>query len=83
MITVYHILRGDTLLAGTNGDGHTVFVRTSDEHHVALLQTQVTYVDVGRYVNASQVTNMHTTIGIGQGRGHSYSLIIFLFHIHY
>ena len=31
VIAVDHILWGDTFLAGTNGNGYTVFVRASDK----------------------------------------------------
>ena len=37
VVAVHHVLRGDTLLAGTDGDGHTVFIRATDKQHLALL----------------------------------------------
>ena len=36
MITVYNILRRDTLLTGTNRDGHTVLITASDKQYLAL-----------------------------------------------
>ena len=81
VITVHNILRGDALLTSTNSDGHAMLVASTDEHHIALLQSQVTYIDVGRYIDTCQVTNMNATIGVRQRRGHRDSLILFLFHI--
>ena len=80
VVAVYHVLRGDALLSGTHRDGHTVLVRAADKHHVLLLQTQVTHIDICRHINASQVTDVYTAIGIGQGRGHRCSLKLLLYH---
>ena len=66
MIAVYHILWGDALLAGTNGDGYTMLIRTTDEHNVLLLQTEVTNVDISRDIDTCQVTDVYTTVSIGQ-----------------
>ena len=39
MVAVHHILRSDTLLTGTNRDGHTMLIRTTNKQHLALLQS--------------------------------------------
>jgi hypothetical protein len=65
MITVYNILRRDTLLTGTNSDGHTMLITTSDKQYLALLQAKITHIDISGHIHTSQVTDMHTAIGIG------------------
>ena len=66
MITVYHVLRRDALLLGPDGDGHAMLVRTADEKHVLLLQTEVTHVNVRRDIHPCQMTDMHRTVGVWQ-----------------
>ena len=66
MIAVHDVLWGDALLAGTNGNGYTMFVRTANEHHVLLFQTQVAHVDIGRDIDTCQVTDVYTTISVRQ-----------------
>ena len=53
VVTVHHLLGGATFLTCTNGDGHTMFVRTADEKHFALLESEVTHVYICWYVDAS------------------------------
>jgi hypothetical protein len=53
MITVYHILRGDALLAGTNRDGHTMLIGSSNKQHFALLQSEIAHIDISRYIYTS------------------------------
>ena len=67
MVAVYYVLWGDALFAGTDGDGYTMLVRTTNKQHVLFLQTQVTDIDVCWHINASQVTDVNTAVGIGQG----------------
>jgi hypothetical protein len=64
VITVYHILRGDTLLAGTLCHGHAMLVGAAHEEHLLALEAEVTYVDVGRHIHARQMTDMYRTVGI-------------------
>ena len=80
VVAVHHILRCDTLLAGTDGDGHTMLVRAANEKDLALLQTKIAHIDIGRHIDTSQVTDMYPAIGIRQGRRHGYSLVFLLFH---
>ena len=83
MVAVHHILRGDTLLTGTNRDGHTMLIRTTDKQHLALLQSQVAHIDICRHIYTGQVTDMNTTIGVGQCRRHRRSLeSLVLFHFY-
>ena len=82
MITVYHVLRRDTLLLGPDGDGHAMLVGTADEKHVFLLQTKVTHVNVRRNIHPCQMTDVHRTVGVWQSRRDGRSLEI-LFHFLY
>jgi hypothetical protein len=74
VISVYHILWCDTLLAGTLCHRYTVFVRTAHEEYLLALETEIAHIDVGRYIHTSQVTDMYRTVGIGQCRGYGRSL---------
>ena len=65
VVAIYHILWGDALLTGTDGDGHTVFIRSTDEQHFALLQAKIAHIDISRHIHTSQMTDMHTAVGIG------------------
>ena len=80
VVAVDHILRGDALLAGTDGDGHTVLVASADEHHVFFLQAKVAHVDVGRHIYTGQMAYVNTAVGIGKGSRDGGPLIVFLFH---
>ena len=79
VIAVHDGLRGDALLAGADGHGHTVLVATADEAHIALFEAEIAHVDVGRYVHTCQVADVHTAVGIGQGGCHQRAFEL-LFH---
>ena len=70
MIAVHHVLRGDAFLLGADGDGHSVFVGAADEDYIFLFQSQVADINVGRNINACQVSDMNRAVGIRQCRGH-------------
>jgi len=70
VVAVNDGLRRDALFARADGDGHAVFVAAADKHHVFALQAQVAHVDVGRHVNARQVTDVHGAVGVWQRRCH-------------
>ena len=77
---VYHVLRTNALFSCPDRNGHAVFVATSDKHHVLFFQSHVSCVDVGRHVNASQVSDVHATVCVWQGGCDGGSLVLFLFH---
>ena len=79
MVAVYHFLYGNALFTGTDGHGYTVLIATADKHHVLLLESEVTYIDVGGNVHASQVADVYTTVGIRQ-RGRNGGTLVILFH---
>ena len=79
MIVVHHVLRGDAFLLGADGDGHSVFVGAADEDYIFLFQSQVADINVGRNINACQVSDMNRAVGIRQCRGHG-GTFEFLFH---
>ena len=80
MVAVHHLLGGDALFAGTDGNGHAMLVTTADKDHLLLLQAEVAHVDVGRYIDAGQVADVYRTVGLGQGRRHGGTFEL-LFHI--
>jgi hypothetical protein len=64
MIAVYYILWSDTLLTGTNCDGHTMLITTSDKQYLALRQAKITHIDISRYIYTSQVSDMYAAISV-------------------
>ena len=81
VVTVNHLLYGDAFFFSSDGYGNSVLITSTDEDHVLLLESEIAYIDVGRYVNSSQVSNMYTTISIRQGCRHGGTFKILLFHI--
>ena len=77
VVTVDNLLRRDPLLAGLDGDGYTVLVRSADRHDVAAPQTQVTRVDVGGDIDARQMADVHGTVGVGESRSNQVTLELF------
>ena len=80
MVAVHHLLCGDALLACTDGDRHAVLVASADEHHFLMLQSEVTHIDVGRYIDSGEVSDVHSTVGIRQGGSDGCALEFVLFH---
>ena len=80
VVTVYYILRSDSFFLGTDGNGHTVFIGTSDEEYVFFLQSQVTDVDICRYVYTGKMPDMDRAVGIRESRGYCGSFKL-LFHV--
>jgi hypothetical protein len=42
-----------------------MLVTSTNEQHLALFQTEVTDIDIGRHIDASQVTDVYTAVSIG------------------
>ena len=80
MVTVYYVLWSNAFFFGTDGDGHSVFIRTSDKDHIFFFQTQVAYVDVSRDIDSCQMADVYRSVGIRQSRSDGCSLEFF-FHI--
>ena len=78
VVAVYYILRGDSLLLRTDGDGHTVLITPADEEHLLPLEPQVASVDICWDVYPGEVADMHWPIGVGQGGRDECSLIVLL-----
>ena len=70
MIAIDNLLYSDAFLAGTDGDGYTVFVGAANEENILALETKVADVNVGRNINSCEVTDMNRAVGVRQGRGH-------------
>ncbi len=66
VVAVHHLLGGDTLFAGADGHGYAVFVATADEKHGLSLQTQVAHINIGGYIYAGKVSDMHRPVCVGQ-----------------
>ena len=80
MVAVHNLLHGDALLACADGDGNAVLIASADEQALASLQTQIAHIDVGRHIDASQMTDMHRSVCVRQSGRNGCSLE-FLFHM--
>ena len=48
------------------GNGHPMFVAAANESHLFALHSEVTGINIGRYVNSGQVANVNRSVGIRQ-----------------
>ena len=80
MVTVYHCLRSNAFVAGLEGDGHAVFVRSANGNHIPSLVSQVAHINVGWNVDPGQMPQVKGPIGIGQCRGDQGALVFFVGH---
>lgn len=80
VVTVYHVLRRDTLFFCTQGDGYAVLVTATDEKALGAVHPEVTDVNIRRYVDAGEVTYMDGAVGIRQSRRDEGALEFFLAH---
>ena len=78
VIAVYHLLHADALLAGTYGHGYAVLIASADEYHILFLQSEISYIDVGRHIYAGEMADMHTAVGVRKRRSHGSTLEILL-----
>ena len=66
MVFVHDILRRAALLAGLNGDGHPMLIRSAHEEHVPAAHSQVPDVDISGNVDSRQVSDVNRSVGIRQ-----------------
>ena len=78
MVAIHYILGGNALFLSLNGNGYTMLITTANEEYLLAFESEVASVDISRYIYASQVTNMHGTIGVGQGGSDKGSLKLFI-----
>ena len=74
VVAVHDLLGCASLFARSDGDGHAVFVRTTDEEHFAFFQAEIAHVDVGGDVNSRKVSDVDAAVGVGQRGGHGGAL---------
>src|SRR5690606_13295305 len=68
MVSVNHLLRGDSLLAGLEGDWNAVFVGTADGDDVLAAHPAVSCLDVRRHVNPCQASYVNRSVGLRKSR---------------
>ncbi len=66
MVAVHDVLRGDTLLAGFKGDGHTMLVAAANHKHLFTVHTHIACVDVSGNIHSREVSDMHRSVGVRQ-----------------
>ena len=81
VVAIDHILRRDALFSGTNRDGNAVFIASANVHHILFFQSQIAHINVGRHVNAREVSDVYAAVCVGQCRRHGRPLITSFFHI--
>ena len=59
-----------------------MLVASSDKHHFLFFQAQVSHVDVGRHIDAGEVTDVHASVCVGQCCGDGRPLKVFLLHVY-
>ncbi len=79
MVAVHYLLRGDSFLAGTQSDGHSVLVTAAYHHNVLAFEAQETCIYIGRYIYSGKMADMYRSVGIGESCGYECALEI-LFH---
>mgnify|MGYP007068610274 CR=1 FL=1 len=67
MIFIHYLLWGNAFFSGLDGDGHPMFVGTSDKYDFLAPGAQITGINIGRHVDTGQVANVNGSVGIGQG----------------
>ena len=82
MVAVHHLLDCDSLLAGTDGNRHTMLIRASDEQYVPTFQTQIAHINVGGNIDTCQMANMNRTVCVWQS-GRNKGSFEMLFHLFY
>ena len=70
MVAVNDLLSRDAFLFCSDGYGNPVLIGTAHEHHLLLLQTKVSHIDIGRYVNSCKMTYVYSAICIWQCCGY-------------
>ena len=80
VITVHYVLRGHTLFAGFQRNRYAVLIGAAEEKHLLAVVAEVAGIDVGRDVNAGQMTDMYRSVGVRQRRGDGIAFGFF-FHI--
>lgn len=81
VVTVYHFLHRATFLAGTDGHGHAVFVRATNEEYLVAFETEVSGIDIGGNIDPSKVSNVHTAVGVRQCGGDEGAVKFLVAHI--
>ncbi len=69
VIAVDNVLGCHALFAGLKSDRHAVFVAAAYRGLLGGLPDEVACVDVGRYINAGEVADVHGAIGIWESSG--------------
>ena len=76
VVFVHDVLRGDSLGARLDGNGHAVFIGSADEDDILAFQTEVADVNVARNVGAGEVADMDRTVRIGECAGHEGPFVV-------
>jgi hypothetical protein len=69
MIPVDNLLWRNTLITGFQGNWYAMFVGTAYRNDIFALQPEIPCVNIGRYINSGQVTDVDRSVGIGESGG--------------
>ena len=74
VVSVHHLLRGDTLFAGADGNGHAVLIASAHKKHLLAFQTEVPHINICGHIHPRKVSDMHRPVRIRQCRCYKCSL---------
>ena len=76
VILVNYILWGAALLTGLDCDRHSMLVASADIEHIFSPHPEIADIDVGRDIDACQMSDVNRTVSIGQRAGYQCSLVV-------
>ena len=77
MVTVNDILGSNALLTSLDGDRDAMFVRTADEEDLFTAEAKIPGIDVGRDINAGEMTDVDRAVGVRESGSDESSFEIF------
>ena len=80
MVFIHYILRGNSLLARLDGDGHAVLVASANEQDILPAHAQIAHINVSGDICTCKVADVNRPVCIRQRTGYQGSLV-FILHI--
>ena len=78
VVAVDHVLHSAAFFFCPNGHRHAMLIAAAYEEHILALRAEISHIDVGWHIHASEVADMDWAIGIGKGGCDESSFIIFV-----
>ena len=65
IVFIYDILRAYPFFFCFDGNRHAVLITAANKGYIPALHSQVAGIDIGRHVNACQMSYMNGAVGVG------------------